>query len=254
MGMGQDRLLEDIWVGRIRATRNNEGKILSRQLRALVPVHHVLLSAQETVDRVAVRTDDTEMMPALPLGDVLAEELKIDVPYGALVILRDAGSSGPLSYDAGMMLGEVLLTVLRSGLFPMARETDALFAMAASYDQLVEASGFRHTGMDSEEFRLGLAASLGAYWSGARRAGADTCGLFDRPDFLRRPELMRYLRALDASFTQTRAENVPARLMLAQGGTRGFEDWMQDVGRVVAAQIGAPTSISSPNLSNSHKN
>jgi hypothetical protein len=241
--MGHHGVLEDIWMGRIRAARGAEATALSRQLRALVPVHHVVLTAEASVDRVAVVPDDSEMMPALPLGDVLVEELGVDVPYGALIVLRDAGSPGPVSYDAGMVLGEILLTVLRSGTIPMVRETDALFAMAASYDQIVEASGFRHSGLDAREFRLGLAASLGAYWSGARRAGADTCGLFDRPDFLRRPELLTYLRALDASFTLTGAAEVPARLMLAQGGTRGFEDWTGEIAATVAAEIGVPPRI-----------
>lgn len=252
--MGQDRVLEDIWTGRIRAARGDAAQALSRQLRALVPVHHVLLSASAGVDRVAVMLDDSELMPALPLGDVLAEELSVDVPYGALIVLRDAGSTNPVSYDAGSIVGEILLTLLRSGLFPMERETDALYAMACSYDQLVEASGFRHTGMDAGEFRLGLAASLGAYWSGAGVAGADTCGLFDRADFLRRPELLRYLRALDASFGLTGPEQVPARLMLAQGGTRGFDDWIQHVGATVSKEIGVSTRISGAQINNSQRN
>jgi hypothetical protein len=238
--MGQHAVLEDVWTGRIRSARGNEANALSRQLRALVPVHHVLLSAEGCVDRIAVMRDDAEVMPALPLGDVVVEELGVDVPYGALIVMRDAGSSAPVSYDAGLVLGEILLAVLRSGSIPMVRETDALFAMAASYDQIVEASGFRHTGLDCTEFRLGLAASLGAYWSGARQAGADTSGLFDRPDFLRRPALLSYLRALDACFTLEGAETVPARLMLAQGGTRGFDAWTDEVAQIVAAQIGIP--------------
>lgn len=232
--------MEDVWTGRIRAARGSDATSLSRQLRALVPVHHVLLTAEGSVDRVAVMHDDAEMMPATPLGDVLVEELGVDVPYGALIVLRDAGSASPVSYDAGLIMGEILLNVLRSGTIPMVRETDALFAMAASYDQIVEASGFRHTGLDTDEFRLGLAASLGAYWTGAGCAGADTCGLFDRADFLRRPQLLSYLRALDACFTLTGPQDVPARLMLAQGGTRGFEQWASEVAQTVAAQIGVP--------------
>ncbi|WP_407496424.1 hypothetical protein [Pseudooceanicola sp. MF1-13] len=252
--MEQPRVLEDIWTGRIRAARGADAQALSRQLRALVPVHHVLLTSQAGAARVAVMHDDAELMPALPLGDVLVEELSVDVPYGALVVMRDAGSSNPVSYDAGMILGEILLTLLRGGLVPMERETDALFAMAASYDQLAEASGFRHTGLDATEFRLGLAAALGTYWSGAGHAAADTCGLFDRADFLRRAELVRYLSALDASFTLTSAQQVPARLMLAQGGTRGFEDWMQQVGQAVSKEIGLSTRISGVQINNSQRN
>lgn len=253
--MSQHRVLEDIWAGRIRATRGSEAQALSRQLRALVPVHHILLAATAGIDRVTVMLDDAEMMPALPLGDVLAEELGVDVPYGALVVLRDVGSTNPVSYDAGTILGEILLTLLRTGLFPMERETHALFAMASSYDQLVEASGFRHTGLDVTEFRLGMAASLGAYWSGAGVAGADTCGLFDRADFLRQPALLRYLHALDASFDPVSgADQTPVRLMLAQGGTRSFDDWIQHVGAAVSKEIGVPARISTMEIKNSQRN
>lgn len=252
--MRHDRVLENIWTGRIRAARGGSATDLSRQLRALLPVHHVLLTAEACVDRVSVMLDDAELMPALPLGDVIVEELGVDVPYGALVILRDAGSTGPVSYDAGLILGDVLLNLMRTGLFAMDRETDALFAMAASYDKLVEASGFRHSGLDRTEFRTGLAASLGAYWSGVRNAGADTTGLFDRPDFLRRPELPRYLRALDASFSCTGADDIPTRLMLPVGGTRPFDEWVQHVGQVVSAEIGANSKTSARSANNSQRN
>ena len=84
--------------------------------------------------------------------------------------------------------------------------------------------------------------------------GADTCGLFDRADFLRRPELLRYLSALDASFAISGPAAVPARLMLAQGGTRGFEDWLQHVGTTVSKEIGVSTRISPVQVNNSQRN
>lgn len=248
--MTHDKLLEDIWVGNIQAARGSDAMTLSRQMRALVPVHHVSLTARTGVDRVAVMLDDAELLPALPLGDVVAEELGLDVPYGALVILREAGAAGDVSHDAGMLVGEILLMALRSGLFPMERETDALYVMARSYDRLAEASGFRHVGLNAREFRTGLAASLGAYWSGARTSRAETSGLFDRPDFLQRVELLNYLRALDASFTIPGPDALPARLMLFTGGAQPFDAWVKSVGQVVAPAIGINTKDTSRKLGN----
>jgi hypothetical protein len=248
--MTHDKLLDDIWLGNVQPARGAAAMKLSRQLRALVPVHHINLTARHHVDRVAVMLDDAEMLPALPLGDVLAEELSLDVPYGSLVVLREAGSSGDVSHDAGLLVGEILLMILRSGLFPMHRETDALYAVARSYDRLAEASGFRHVGLTAREFRTGLAASLGAYWSGARSARAETSGLFDRPDFLRRPELLQYLRALDASFSVEGPDAMPARLMLFTSGAQPFEAWLQKVGQVVAPAIGVKPKDTLPKMGN----
>ncbi|MGI3170958.1 hypothetical protein ACRARG_17535 [Pseudooceanicola sp. C21-150M6] len=252
--MKNDRVLEDIWTGRIRAARDGDTKTLSRQLRALVPVHHVLLSAEGRPEAVSVLMDDVELMPAVPLGDVLTEELGLDVPYGAFVVLRDCGSRGPVSYDAGLIMGEVMLNLLRDGAFPMEQETAALYAMAVSCDRLVEASGFRHVGLEPGEFRLGLAASLGAYWSGARGAGCDVTGLFDRADFLRRPELVTYLRALDGSFAGADAIQISMRLMMPVGGTRGFGTWAEQIGAAVRQQLGPQERSRGVNTKNSQRN
>lgn len=241
--IGRD-LLEMIWRGAVTPARGADCGRLARMFRALVPVQAVLLSAECGIDRVAVLKEEIELMPLLPLGDVIVEELSTDVPYGALVILREApaqrleASDADLSYDLGLIVGETLLAVLRSGLFPMARETDALYCMAASFDRLVEASGFRHLGVVPERFREGLAGVLGAYWSGVRDCRAEVSGLFDRSDFLHRPELARYLKQLDGNFQGRARGTVPAALMHFPGGVRSFDDWLAAVEMAVTPVIG----------------
>ena len=242
--MIQDSVLGLIWQGAIQPARGTSDARFARMLRALIPVHAVLLTATQGIDRVALLLDETEVLPSLPLGDVLVEELGLDVPYGALIVLREpdlaglAPDDGELSYDLGLVSGEVLLAVLRSGLFPMVRETDALYLMACGLDRLVDASGYRHLGIGAPRFRQGLAGALGAYWSGARSRCADESGLFEREDFLRRPELLTYLSSLDGNFLGRRPTMVPIGLMHAPGGVRSFDEWLVALDRSIRPFMG----------------
>jgi hypothetical protein len=251
--IGRD-LLEMIWRGAVTPARGADCGRLARMFRALVPVQAVLLSAECGIDRVAVLKEEIELMPLLPLGDVIVEELSTDVPYGALVILREAPAQGleasdaDLSYDLGLIVGETLLAALRGGLFPMERETDALYCMAVSFDRLVEASGFRHLGVVPERFREGLAGVLGAYWAGVRDCRAEVSGLFDRSDFLHRPELTSYLKQLDGNFHGRPRGAVPAALMHFPGGVRSFDDWLAAVDMAVTPVIRAQRSATGPGL------
>lgn len=242
--MVQQKLLEMIWRGSVSPARGIDDARFARTFRALIPVQAVMLSAQRGIDRAAVLLDEVELMPQLPLGDVIAEELSVEVPYGALIVLREApgqrmeASDSDLSYDLGIAVAETLLAVIRSGLFPMKCETLALYAMASSYDRLVESSGFRHLGVVPENFREGLAGVLGAYWSGVRDCRADATGLFDRADFLHRAELLTYLEQLDASFHRPRPGTIPAALMHFPGGARSFSEWLAGVDVALAPLLG----------------
>ncbi|MBY6093052.1 hypothetical protein [Maritimibacter alkaliphilus] len=212
-------------------------------LKSLLPIHAVVLTASEGIDRATVVTDDIEVMPALPLGDVIVEELGVDVPMGALIVLTDADmlespvNDEDLSYDMGFVVGEVLLTVIRLGAFPLERETAALYTMAAAYDRLAEASGLQHLGLHPRSFRAGLVCALGTYWSGARSSCAEVSGLFLRSDCLAGIELRAYLKSLDASFDAPAHARIPASLMAFSGGTRPLEDWLGRTRRAVLAQL-----------------
>ena len=128
-------------------------------------------------------SDELEVMPALPLGDVIDEELGIDVPYGSLLVLCDEDSvTQPmayedLSFDMGTAVGKVLLTVLRRGIFPLERENEALYVMACAFDRMARTSEMQNLGLIPGEFSKALAGTLGAYWAGSQLMPQDRCGM-----------------------------------------------------------------------------
>ncbi|KAA9009980.1 hypothetical protein [Histidinibacterium aquaticum] len=199
----------------------------------------VTLEASHGIDRTVVLSDETELMPTLPLGDVLAEELDLDVPYGSLIVIQPEGAldamPGAVSYQVGTVVGEAMLGLIERGMFGLDVENRALFTMAASYSRLAEGAEFRHLGLSPEWFRSGLGASLGAYWSGARTSRTETSGMFVSPDFLSDARLHAYLLSCDASFRAPRS--TPASLMSFHGGLRSYDEWLEEAERSVSSHI-----------------
>jgi hypothetical protein len=239
--MRHDRLLELIWQGDVKLGTGPGARRLQRAMAALLPLRMVCLEAASGVDRSVLMTDDTELLPELPIGDVLVEELAIDVPVGSLVVLREADLltrpmlDDEISYDLGVLVAEALLGIIRSGAFPVERETDALYAMARSYHAMIGGTGFMHLGLVPAQFRVGLAAGLCTYWAGTRSARSDTSGLFLRPDFLTCPRMLNYLRDMDSNFTAP--DRIPVGLMLFSGGPCTYDDWLAQVARRVNAEL-----------------
>ncbi len=241
--MRNGELLEMIWRGDIVSSDSDAARRMARVLGTLVPLPIICLSARTGVDRSLLLLEETELMPGLPLGDVLAEELGIDVPYGAMVVIGGAdlaagrAADGDLSHAAGLLVGEALLDAVRRGIFPLEKETDALYVMACSYHRLAGGAALQQLGLVPAQFRRGLGASLGAYWSGARSCLTDSSGLFAQPDFLDSPRLIDYLAALDAGFTAPASDRVRAGLLLFPGGARDHDDWLALVERAVSLEL-----------------
>ncbi|MWD28458.1 hypothetical protein E0K89_013315 [Aquicoccus sp. SCR17] len=238
-------MLELVWEGAVQPAEGRGAARLRRLLKAMLPVRIVCLSAATGIDRVTVLPDELEVMPALPLGDVIAEELPVEVPYGSLLLICDADVFQPeptdaeLSYDLGIAVGQTLLTVLRRGIFPLERENEALYVMACAFDRMAQGTALQHLGMVSGEFSKGLAGVLAGYWSGSRLGGTERGGLFLRPGCLGSPELRSYLRTLDPTFAAPAHGRVPAGLLAFPGGTRSFQDWLERVRVTVTGTFSA---------------
>lgn len=239
--MRQERFLELVWEGDIAAATGAGASRLQRGLSALLPLRIVTLAAAAGVERRQIMPDSMELMPALPLGDVLAEELNIDVPLGSLVVVSEAEllsrevMDDELSYDLGVLVAEALIDVIRSGAFPLERESDALYVMASSYHAMIGGGGFLHLGLMPSWFRIGLAAGLCTYWVGTRCSRSDTSGLFLRPDFLSNPLLHDYLHDMDANFTSPSA--APLGLMLFTNGPCTYDAWLAKVTTAVTQEL-----------------
>lgn len=244
--MRNSRILELIWQGDLQLAKGSGVRQKRRVLSALLPLRVVFLTASRGVDRSFILSVDTEVLPEITLGDVLAEELSIDIPSGTLVVISDEETlsdgmlDDELSYDTGTLVAETLLAAIQTEVFPLEQETDALFVMASSYHDIVGASGFHHLGLVPAKFREGLAAGLSTLWSGARTARSDTSGLFSGPDFLRNPRLIQYLHQLDCNFSAP--DRIPAGLMLFVDGPCAYGDWLERVHAAVVARLEAHTT------------
>ena len=226
------RILELIWQGVVRPLNVTEAAMLQPMLSALLPMPIVSLKAGSGADRIAILPDELEVMPALPLGDVIVEELSVDVPYGALVLICDAATvgaaTGPdrLSRDLGAVVGQTLLTVLRRGAFPLEHENEALYTMACAYDRMARTIAMQSLGLVPWEFSRGLAETLGGYWSGSHPADTAHGGLFMGANCLANPELRHYLSLLDAGFAAPQYGRIPSDLLLFRDPCGSFADWL----------------------------
>lgn len=236
-------ILELIWQGAVKPADGVGAARLRRLLRAMLPMRIVCLTAATGIDRVLVLPDELEVMPALPLGDVVAEELPLDVPYGALLMICDEDAITPplsdaeLSFDVGLAVGHTLLTVLRRGVFPLERENEALYVMACAFDRLARSPGLERMGLVAEEFSAGLADPLGAYWSGTRDIRSVQNGLFHSRGCLASADLRSYLTTLDPGFSAPEHGRVPPELLAFGGNTVGFADWLEGVERSVVGVL-----------------
>ncbi|MFC4669556.1 hypothetical protein ACFO5X_13420 [Seohaeicola nanhaiensis] len=226
-------VLEQIWQGVIRATAPGEGKRVRRIIQAMIPAQTVFLSGAVGSDRAHVFHDEMEVMPELGLGDVIVEELSVDVPYGSLVVICDEDClASPVdleiaSFDVGIVVAKTLLGVLRLGAFPIERENEALYVMACAYERMARSAGLQQLGLIPSEFSKGLTSTLGAYWSGAMRAHTDRSGLFLNGQTLSGPEVRAYLQALDPAFAAPAAELLPSDLLVFSGGRHALSDWLE---------------------------
>ena len=109
--MQSDLVLEQIWSGVIEARSAENMSPLARLLGALLTVPMVTLVAHAKVARPFAMMETDELLPGAPLGDVLAEELGLDVPRDALVLIEPVGFADALSFS-GRALGEELGRIL----------------------------------------------------------------------------------------------------------------------------------------------
>jgi len=102
-----NKVIGQIWGGELSEDQEAKGAPLAGLLGSLMDVPVVTLSSEAKMQRPIAMMEETEVLPGATLGDVLAEELSIEVPFGALVLIqpKDFSKSQDLS---GQKLGEIL--------------------------------------------------------------------------------------------------------------------------------------------------
>ncbi|MDX2485534.1 MAG: hypothetical protein QNK42_17960 [Pseudodonghicola sp.] len=109
--MRSDALLELIWGEAIEVRGPEELSPLARLLGALLTVPMVTLVAHADDNRPFAMMESDELLPDAPLGDILAEELGLDVPRDAVVLIEPIGFADAASFS-GRALGEELGRIL----------------------------------------------------------------------------------------------------------------------------------------------
>lgn len=109
--MQGDALLEQIWGNAIEVRAPAEMSPLARLLGSLLTVPLVTLVAHAEGGRPFAMMESDELLPGAPLGDILAEELGLDVPQDAVVLIEPVGFADASSYS-GRALGEELGRIL----------------------------------------------------------------------------------------------------------------------------------------------
>ncbi|GHD99224.1 hypothetical protein U879_09575 [Defluviimonas sp. 20V17] len=93
-------LLEQIWSGAVTVWRDGEQGEIARGVCALLPVETICLANAEPHRAPRILPEATELLPGLSLGDVLAEELGLTVPFGAVVIFEEVAQA-PGQFQSG---------------------------------------------------------------------------------------------------------------------------------------------------------
>lgn len=100
-------LIAQIWGGDLSESGDLQGSPLAGLLGSLMDVPVITLASDAEMTRPIAVMEETDILDDASLGDVLSEELGIEVPYGALILVmpRDFAQSNDLS---GQKLGEIL--------------------------------------------------------------------------------------------------------------------------------------------------
>lgn len=109
--MRAEALLEQIWGNAIELRAPDDMSPLARLLGALLTVPMVTLVAHADGDHPYARMESDELLSGASLGDILAEELGLDVPQDAVVLIEPVSFADAPSYS-GTALGEALGRIL----------------------------------------------------------------------------------------------------------------------------------------------
>lgn len=170
--MRSSTLLESIWKGDVLTSKSNMCQEVTRLLGLILPLRTVPLSAKSGISRSCIVSEQIELLPEVLLGDVVAEELSADVPYGAMIVIfkeqdwSDTINQTDVSFELGLLIGDTLLNLIKDCVFPLQYEAEVLLVMVNSYCRLIESPEFQSQKVCSESFNEGLILSLREYWDG----------------------------------------------------------------------------------------
>ena len=162
--MQVNSLIGGIWKGACHIDSSADGRHFNMLIRALIPVQASVFEMQDWAGHPVAMPDCIEPIPGICLGDILAEELDADVPFGSLVVIRKSDNFHNISEAAGALVGEVLIGIIGRGLFPLMDEDSVLHTLGQAYYHAAETDELLKLGLEPAAFRAGLNAVLAQYW------------------------------------------------------------------------------------------
>lgn len=130
--------LHHLWTGVARLPRREETRAFDAALDALCPARRQLVELACPAGGGRVLLDDTEVMPMVSLGDVVAEEFDLTLPYGTLLLfvpreeLVDDAPAERRAAALGRACGQIVSETVHRGAFPLDREARIAGALAAA--------------------------------------------------------------------------------------------------------------------------
>lgn len=240
--MHNETLLTGIWGGGVITTQSRLSKEIKRLLKLLLPLQTVCLSAGSAVTCGRIIPEEVELLPALPLGDILAEELSANVPHGSMVVIlkerdcRAVMSKSDTSFQLGLIIGDVLLGVIGDGVFPLQYEAEALRVMANSYCNLVENLEQKQKNICSTSFQNGLSKSVSEYWNGPAENNCNSSKVSAKSP----NEMMLFCRHLKTTSPYAwirEANQKRVNLSKIYGKSRNCHTWRADIVEAVLGEI-----------------
>ena len=130
------RLLHAIWNGECTPAVSSDTAIIRDIFAEFFPFRVLFLEVPEGPLCGHVLTDETEVIPALPIGDVIAEEFDLIVPPGTSIVccskaqLSDACPTKERSALLGRICAEIVIDTVRNGTYRIEKETEVISHLA----------------------------------------------------------------------------------------------------------------------------
>lgn len=239
------QVLSLIWDNEVALADQEIHATFAHLFTRILPVRHVTLVTTYSSDIPVAMSDGVELAAGIALGDVLAEELPLDLPYDSLVLFLPREARGT-SHLLGGAVAESLLLTLTLCALPIERETDALYTLAQAATLRAGELAATDASIDMHAFCRGMADSLSRHWRVLRPGCAMAPSIFHQNDFLLSGQVLRFLPQLDPCFTLPDHSRINSNLLRVTDKPLGLEEWSDRIDCVLRAFLGAPARHVAP--------
>lgn len=159
-----------VWIGAVSVARSTQAVTFDALLSRILPIEVALFRIEARFPQPAALADDTVVVAGVGIGDVLAEELDVSVPYGSIVLIRHETAFQNLSFELGAAVAEILSAVMERAFTPTPAEAEIFAALAQNCLEAVGDMAEMEDRLSVRTFRDGLMQTL--MRSGARASAA----------------------------------------------------------------------------------